>query len=146
MNYQEELRAKLDAVRLPTEDKKGTPVDTITQEERILGELGEAFEFARYDLDESDLLRTLKIHAILAPYRDAFSHPDALRLFYTLARVDVILPKNLHAFLGIPAHEFKAIIKALARHRLLTQNDAKELELSLDGKSLAARIGLDFFF
>ena len=132
MNYQEELRAKLDAVRLPTEDKKGTPVDTITQEERILGELGEAFEFARYDLDESDLLRTLKIHAILAPYRDAFSHPDALRLFYT--------------FLGIPAHEFKAIIKALARHRLLTQNDAKELELSLDGKSLAARIGLDFFF
>jgi len=145
MSYQDELLAKLAAAHADDPVDDGNIVDTQTQEEKILDELDGEFEFVRYDLDESDILRTLKIHDILESYHEGFGHKSALRLFYTLARIDVITPKSLHAFSRLPVAEFKAIIQAMARHRLLFKNENGELELTMDGKSLAARIGLDIF-
>jgi hypothetical protein len=117
----------------------------MTREQKILNELDGEFAFARYDLDESDILRTLKILDILRRYGDVFRRDGALRLFYTLARVEVILPKNLHAFSRLTAENFKGIIREFAQHKLLLQNENGELELTLDGKSLAARMGLDIY-
>ena len=145
MSYQDELLAKLAAVHAADPVDNGTIVDTQTQEEKLLEELSGEFEFSRYDLDESDILRTLKILNILEPYQEAFRYKSALKLFYTMARVDVITPRNLHAFSRLPVSEFKTVIQSMAKHKLLFQNDNGELELTMDGKSLAARIGLDIF-
>jgi len=145
MSYQDELLAKLAAAHAADPVDTGTAVDTESQEEKILSELDEAFEFSRYDLDESDILRTLKILNILEPYQEVFRHKGALKLFYTLARVDVVTPKRLHSFSCLGVSAFKTIIQAMAKNRLLFQNGTGELELTMDGKSLAARIGLDIF-
>ena len=146
MSYQDELLAKLAAAHAATPVDKSIAVDTKTQEDKLLEELNGEFEFVRYDLDESDILRTLKILHILGTYQDVFRHKSALKLFYTLARVDVITPKRLHAFSRLNVSEFKTIIQAMAKSRLLLQNENGELELTMDGKSLAARIGLESYF
>ncbi len=145
MSYQDELLAKLAAAHAADPAEDGTAVDAQSQEEKILEELEEEFAFTRYDLDESDILRTLKIMDILEAYQEVFRHKSALRLFYTLARVDVITPKRLHTFSRLGVKEFKRVIQAMARHKLLFQNGTGELELTLEGKHLAARIGLDIF-
>lgn len=145
MTYEEELRAKLDAVRTLSSADNSNTVNTLTQEQKLLAELSDEFEFTRYDLDESDILRTLKILDILERHQEVFRYKSALKLFYTLARIEVIMPKNLHAFSRLPVAEFKTIIQAMVRQKLLFQNAGGELELTLDGKSLAARIGLDIF-
>lgn len=145
MSYQDELLAKLAAAHAANPVDKGTIIDAQTQEEKLLKELSGEFEFTRYDLDESDILRTLKILDILERYQEVFRYKSALRLFYTLARVDVIMPKNLHTFLKLPVSEFKTIIQMMAKNKLLFQNENGELELTMDGKSLAARIGLDIY-
>lgn len=145
MTYEEELRARLDAVRPAPEPKQSHTVDVSAQEQKMFDELASEFEFSRYDLDESDILRTLKTLDILERYHDVFRHKRALRLFYTLSRIEVVTPKKLHAFSGLPAAEFKAVIQAMARYRLVFKNETGELELTMDGKSLASRIGLDIF-
>lgn len=145
MSYQDELLAKLAAAHATGTVENGTAVDAQSQEEKILEELDGEFAFSRYDLDESDILRTLKILDILEPYQEVFRYKSALRLFYAMARIDVITPKNLHAFAKLPASEFKTIINSMAKQKLLFQNENGELELTLEGKHLAARIGLDIF-
>lgn len=145
MSYQDELLAKLAAAHAADPLEDGTAVDAQSQEEKILEELDGEFEFTRYDLDESDILRTLKIMDILEQYHEVFRHKSALKLFYTLARVDVITPKHLHAFSRLGTKEFKTVIQAMARYKLLFKNENGELELTLEGKHLAARIGLDIF-
>lgn len=144
MGYQEELQARLDAVR-HAEEEKATKVDISTQEQKILDELDSEFEFAQYDLDESDILRTLKILDILQRYQEVFHYKNALKLFYVLCRVGAIRAKNLHMYMKLPADEFKAIIQALAKNNLVLINESKELELSPDGQSLASRIGIELF-
>ena len=144
MNYEEELRAKLDATR-PISSVTATVMDVSTQEQQILDELDGEFVFSRYDLDESDILRTLKILDILKSYPTAFKHATALQIFYILSRIDVITPKNLLAFCKLPSSEFKMILNAMAKENLVFKNSDGELELSLDGKSLATRIGVDIF-
>lgn len=144
MGYQEELQARLDAVR-PREEQEVHRVDASVQEKKILHELEREFEFARYDLDESDILRTLKILDILQRYQEVFHYKNALKLFYVLCRVGAIRAKNLHMYMKLPADEFKAIIQALAKNNLVLINESKELELSQDGQSLASRIGIELF-
>ena len=146
MSYQDELLAKLAAAHAADPVDTATAVNTESQEEKILSELDKAFEFSRYDLDESDILRTLKILNILEKYQEVFRHKGALMLFYTLVRVDVISPKRLHSFSRLGVTEFKTIIQAMARNRLLFRNENGELELTMDGKSLAARIGIESYF
>ena len=144
MNYEEELRSKLDAVRPVSKAIEENIVDVGSRERVIFGELEEAFE-APYDLDESDLLRTLKILAILDTYPNVFKHSKALRLFYTLTQIDIVTPKSLLIFSRLPTAEFKTIIHAMAGAGLLFINSDGELELTMEGKSLAARIGVESY-
>ena len=145
MNYQDELTARLEATRPTLSVEKSNRVTTNSLEEKLLDEIEEEFEFSQYDLDENDILRTLKIVDILKSYENIFAYSDALKVFYTIAKVDIITAKRLYAFLDIDSISFKQILKLMAKSKLIFQNENNELELSLDGKSLAARLGIFIF-
>lgn len=145
MNYQEELQAKLDAVRAFPSAKQTQRVDTLSLEEQLVNELEAEFELSQYDLDESDILRTIKILDILSRYGELFGHPKALVIFYALARTDLIQTKNLYRLSKTTLKEFKQIISAMAKHKLISVNEEKVLELTIEGQSLAERIGVDVF-
>ena len=144
-NYNEEIRAKIDAVQTITISETATRVDTCIQEQKILTELDNELEFSRYDLEESDILRTLKILNVLESYPDVFKYQNALKIFYVLARLDITLATTLQEYCDLSRVEFKTITNAMIRNGLIMKNDHEELELTLDGKSLATRIGHDFF-
>jgi len=144
-NYNEEIRAKIDVVQTITISETATRVDTCIQEQKILTELDSELEFSRYDLEESDILRTLKILNILENYPDVFKYQNALKIFYVLARLDITLATTLQEYCDLSRVEFKTITNAMIRNGLILKNEHEELELTLDGKSLATRIGHDFF-
>lgn len=145
MNYQDELRARLDAIQpaKPLDDKN--KVTTKSLEEKLLAEIEDEFEFSQYDLEESDVLRSLKILDILKVYDVVFRNTDALKVFYTIAKVDIITAKNLYIFLDIDMKKFKNILKLMAKEKIIFQNNDNELELTLEGKSLASRLGIYIF-
>jgi len=143
MTYQEELQAKLDAVRPAT--PAAQTLNTRSLEEHLVDEIKAEFEMGQYDLDESDILRSIKILGILSHYGAAFEHHKALSLFYALAKTDIIKAQNLYALSGLSAAEFKQIISAMAKRKLLRVNESKEIELTIDGQSLAERIGFNIF-
>lgn len=145
-NYEEEIRAKIDAANRIQISDNAVRVDMHIQEQRILSELESEFEFGRYDLQESDILRTLKIMDILETYPEVFKYKNALRIFYILARIDIILFEKLQACCDLSRVECKTITKAMHRHGLVEKHDNGEIELSLNGKSLASQIGADIFF
>lgn len=145
MDYGQELKAKLDAARPIITKKEPTAMDTATAESKVLSELSAEFELGQYDLDESDILRSMKIFDLLNHYPKVFQYKDSLKLFYTLSRVGAILPKNFHNFSQLPADEFKAILNAMGRHNLVSKNESGELELTAEGRSLAERIGVEMY-
>lgn len=145
MSYQEELQAKLDAVRLPSSLEKAQALDMESLEEKLVRQLESEFEFGQYDLDESDILRSIKILDILSKYGTAFSHHNALKIFYSLAKTDFIHIKNLYKLSKLSTQEFKQIINTMAKYKLLIVNEDKEIELTIEGNSLAERIGFDVF-
>jgi len=145
MSYQDELQARLDAVRTLGEFEHGKKLDTNSLEDQLVHELENEFEFSQYDLDESDLIRSIKVLDILQSYQEVFSQTNALRVFYALAKTDVIQAKNLFHLSSLNSKEFKYLISTMAKHKLLNINEDKELELTMDGQSLAERIGFDVF-
>jgi len=88
-NYTKEIRAKIDATQTIVISEAATRVDTCIQEQKILAELDSELELSRYDLEESDILRTLKILNILESYPDVFKYQNALKIFYVLTRLDI---------------------------------------------------------
>ena len=146
MTYEEELREKLNAVRTVKSEELTSVVDVDSHERKILQELDAELSFGQYDLDESDILRTLKILDILQSYADVFRHKNALKVFYILCRIDAITAKNLHNYCRLEVSLFKAIITSMARSKLVMRNSSEELELTPEGKSLAERMGVDIFF
>jgi len=144
MSYQEELHAKLEAVR-PTKKVENHKVNVASLEVKLINELQDEFEMAQYDLDESDILRSIKILEILHRYKESFQHPKALKIFYILARMEGVQAKNLLQLVTISTLEFKKIITTMARQKLVLSNEDKALELTLEGQSLAERIGVDVF-
>jgi thiamine biosynthesis protein ThiC len=145
MSYQDELQAKLDAVRTLGEFDHGKKVDTNILEEQLVNELQDEFEFSQYDLDESDLIRSIKILDILQSYQEVFSQTNALRVFYALSKTDVIQAKNLFTLSELKSKDFKHLISTMAKHTLLNITKDKELELTMQGQSLSERIGFDVF-
>ena len=145
MSYQEELQAKLDAVRSIPSSEKSRTLDTVTLEEQLVSEIESELELSQYDLDESDILRSIKILDILNQYPDIFSHHKALTILYALAKSDVLHVTNLYRLCGTSMKEFKEIINMMAKHKLLIANNNKEIELTSEGMSLAERIGVDVY-
>jgi len=144
MSYQSELQAKLDAVRT-LDIEHGKKIDTNTLEEQLITELEAEFEFSQYDLDESDLIRSIKILDILQSYQEVFSQTNALRVFYALSKTDIIQAKNLYSLSDLAIKDFRHLINTMAKHKLLNITPDKELELTMDGQSLSERIGFDVF-
>lgn len=145
MSYQSELQAKLDAVRLLDNVDHGKKLDTNTLEEQLVNEIQAEFEFSQYDLDESDLIRSIKIIDILQSYQEVFSQTNALRVFYALSKTDIIQAKNLYTLSDLSTKDFKHLINTMAKHKLLHITADKELELTMTGQSLSERIGFDVF-
>jgi hypothetical protein len=144
-NYDEKIRAKIDEANTFRPCDSARRVDTCIQEKKILTELDNELTLSRYDLEESDILRTLKIINTLETYPEVFKYRNALKLFYVLIRLHSILENTLREYCDLSQVEFKTITKAMMRNELIFINDHEELELTLDGKSLAARIGYEFF-
>jgi len=146
MSYQDELQAKLDAVRTLGEFEHGTKLDTQTLEGKMIEELNQEFELSQYDLNESDILRTLKILDILSTYQEVFSQNHALRVFYALAKSDVLQATNLYTLSKLNVKDFKHLISTMSKHNLISViGGGKEIEITMDGKSLSERIGFDVF-
>jgi len=145
MNYQNELIAKLEAVRVNTTPVKKKTVTTQSLEDKLFQELEDEFEFSQYDLDENDILRTLKIMDILKTYEKVFSHPEAIKIFYVLVKLDIIKATKLFSVVEIEVKTFKIILAQMSKAELIFQNEDKELELTLNGKSLAERLGMFVF-
>lgn len=145
MSYQDELQAKLDAVRTLGEFDHGKKLDTNSLEDQLVNELQNEFEFSQYDLDESDLIRSIKISNILQSYQEVFSQTNSLRVFYALAKTDVIQAKNLYSLSALNSKDFKHLISTMAKYDLLNITKDKELELTMQGQSLSERIGFDVF-
>ena len=145
-NYNEEIRTKIYAAQTIKLRKATTRVDTCIQEQKILTELDSELKLSRYDLDESDILRTLKILDILDTYPEVFKYRNALKILYVITRLDIILATTLREFCDLSKVEFNTITRAMIRNELILKNSEEELELTLNGKCLAKRIGHDFFF
>jgi len=145
MSYQEELQARLAAVHILDKKEETQVLSTNSLEERLVNEIGAEFELGQYDLDESDILRSIKILEILSRYKNAFSHHKALSILYILAKTDFIQAKNLHKLSKLPAKEFKDVLNIMAKEKLLRVNSDKEIELTIEGQSLAERIGFNVF-
>ncbi len=145
MSYQQELQSRLDAAHSSLPKKRSHTLNTLTLEEHLVNEIEKEFELAQYDLDESDILRSIKILDILSKYTDAFSHHKALSILYALAKTDFIQVKNLHKLSKLPKSEFKSLINKMAKQKILRLNEDKEIELTLEGQSLAERIGFNVF-
>ena len=147
MSYQDELRAKIDAA-----NKSGTRAKTTAGrysaedvDQMIVDELTEEFNLSRYDLHESDILRAMKIEAILEPYRDVFKKLYSLKIFYSIGKAGTINMATLKALINRPENSFQNIISRMMDCNLVKINDDEELQLTDEGKSLAERIGIDIF-
>lgn len=145
MSYQKELQAKLAAAHSFLPKEKIRTLDTNSLEEQLVKEVENEFELAQYDLDESDILRSIKILDILSKQADAFTHHKALSILYALAKIDIISAKNLYKLSKLPIKEFKEIINKMAKQNLLRVTEDKEIELTMQGQSLAERIGFNVF-
>ena len=145
MSYQDELQARLDAAHAIVPKEEKNTLNTKSLEERLVLEIEQEFELAQYDLDESDILRSIKILDILNRYKDAFSHYKALSILYALAKTDFINVKNLHKLSNLPSKEFKEVLNKMAKQKILRVNSDKEIELTIEGQSLAERIGFNVF-
>lgn len=144
MSYQEELQNKLNAVATQAKTPPKA-VDIDTHEAKLLAQIEAEFEFAQYDLEESDILRTLKILSIMQTYEASFAHTQSLKLFYIICKMDAINAQKLLETAPMETTLFKKILNAMAKEKLLFKNRYNELELTLEGKSLATRMGMDIF-
>jgi len=145
MTYQEELQERLEKAHALKPKEESKKLNTTSLEDHLVCEIEAEFELAQYDLDESDILRSIKILDILSKYEDAFSHHKALSILYTLAKTDFIQVKNLHKLSKLPASTFKIVLNKMAQQNILRVNEDKEIELTIEGQSLAERIGFDVF-
>ncbi len=145
MGYQEDLRARLDRVA-PVSSKKTERVSNNDIDRLIINELSEEFNLSRYDLDESDILRAIKIESILEPYESAFSHQYALKVFYSIAKAGEINAATLNELICRPNEEFKLLIDRMIRAKLIFVTSERDIALTHEGKSLAERIGVDIYF
>jgi hypothetical protein len=145
MGYQEDLRARLDRVAPPS-SKKTERVSNSDIDRLIINELSEEFNLSRYDLDESDILRAIKIESILEPYESAFSRHYALKVFYSIAKAGKINAATLNELIRRPNEEFKLLVDEMIHSKLIFVTQERDIALTSEGKSLAERIGVDIYF
>ncbi len=112
----------------------------------IINELSDEFNLSQYDLDESDILRAIKIESILERYSSVFSRQYALKIFYSIAKAGKINAATLNELIRRPNSEYKILLDEMIHSNLLEVTEDKSLTLTYDGKSLAEQIGVDIYF
>ncbi len=146
MSYQAEIRAKIDAAHSSKSlDSAASRYSDKDVDQMIVNELTEEFNLAQYDLDESDIMRAIKIEAILEPYRDVFKKLYALKVFYAIGKAGAINMITLKAFINRTDRAYQTIVSRMIDSNLAFLNDDEEIQLTDEGKSLAERIGIDIF-
>ena len=145
MSYQDELHTRLAQAHALAPKEEAKTLNTNTLEDHLVQEIEAEFELGQYDLDESDILRSIKILDILSKYADAFEHHKALSILYALAKTDFIQVKNLHRLSKLNTKEFKLLLQKMSKQKILRVNEDKEIELTIEGQSLAERIGFNVF-
>ena len=145
MGYQEELQAKLAATH--TDNPKSTlkSLDISSAQQALINELQEELQLEQYDLDESDILRSIKIRRLLDAQGTLFHHTDCLTLFYAISKADAIFATTLLSLVNIPKKHFLHHLSALQKAKLI-RVEQQEILLSDTGKTLAQAIGVDIFF
>jgi hypothetical protein len=145
MGYQEDLRTRLDRV-IPSSKNNIERVSNDNIDRLIVKELSDEFNLSRYDLDESDILRAIKIESILERYEEVFTKQYALKIFYSIAKAGTINAATLNELIRRPNAEFKGLLDAMIHSKLVYVTEERDLALSYEGKSLAEKIGVDIYF
>jgi len=145
MGYQEDLQTRLDRV-IPSSSDKTERVSNDNIDRLIVNELSDEFNLSRYDLNESDILRAIKIESILERYEEVFSKQYALKIFYSIAKAGSINAATLNELIRRPNSEFKALLDVMIHSKLVYVTEDRDLALSYEGKSLAEKIGVDIYF
>jgi len=146
MSYQQDLRARLDRVT-PISKRDGMErVSNNDIDRLIVNELSDEFNLSRYDLDESDILRAIKIESILERYESVFSRQYALKIFYSIAKAGTINAATLNELIRRPNSEYKTLVDEMIMSDLVYVTQERDLALTYEGKSLAEKIGVDIYF
>jgi predicted methyltransferase len=125
-----------------SEKKKRVSVEDV--DALIIEELHNEFNLIQYDLDETDVLRAIKIESILETYDYVFRKPYALKIFYIIAKATVIQTESVYKLINLTSLMVDLILARMIESNLIIQS-ANELELTDEGKSLAERLGIDLF-
>ncbi len=142
MAYHQQLHVRLEGVG------SSSPAARIGHDEvdrLIIDELDREFNLSQYDLDESDILRAIKIESILERYESVFTRQYALKIFYSMAKAGTINAAALNGLIRRPNSDFKNIVDAMIRANLVYVTSERDLALTFEGKSLAEKIGVDIY-
>ncbi|QFR49814.1 hypothetical protein FJR48_08770 [Sulfurimonas lithotrophica] len=120
-------------------------VDINNPDALIIEELEKEFNFEQYDLDEKDILRTIKINRLLKRYKDVFEREFALETFYVIARATPINLTSVFQIINLDKKNFLDLIKELRYFELIDIDADNVIELTKKGKQYAQELGVDIF-
>jgi predicted transcriptional regulator len=120
-------------------------VDINDPDGMIVSELEREFDFTQYDLDEKDILRTIKINKLLARYKDVFEREHALQTFYVIARATPINMTSVFKLINLDKNKFLDLIKEMRFYELIDVDASNVVELTKKGKQYAKELGVDIF-
>lgn len=120
-------------------------VDINDPDALIVSELEREFDFSQYDLDEKDILRTMKINKLLQRYKDVFEKDYALQTFYVIARATPINLTSVFKLIHLDKAKFLDLIKEMRYFELIDIDASNVIELTKKGKSYAKELGVDIF-
>jgi len=120
-------------------------VDINNPDALIVEELEKEFDFEQYDLDEKDILRTIKINNLLKRYKDVFERELSLQTFYVIARATPINLTSVFQLINLNKENFLDLIKEMRYFELIDIDEANVIELTKKGKQYAQELGVDIF-
>ena len=120
-------------------------IDINDPDAMIVAELEREFDFTQYDLDEKDILRTIKINKLLKRYKDVFDCEHGLQTFYVIARATPINLTSVFKLINLDKNNFLDLIKEMRYYELIDIDAANVIELTSKGKQYAKELGVDIF-
>lgn len=120
-------------------------VDINNPDALIIEELEKEFNFEQYDLDEKDILRTIKINRLLKRYKDVFEREFALETFYVIARATPINLTSVFQIINLDKKNFLDLVKEMRYFELIDIDASNVIELTKKGKQYAQELGVDIF-
>jgi len=120
-------------------------IDINNPDQIIVEQLEAEFELEKYDLCESDLLRTMKIIQILSKYQELFEKEYALNTFYAIAKAGQINIASVFNLINLDKEKFLDLIKEMRYFDLIDTDEQSDIVLTKNGKKFAQSLGMDIF-